>query len=365
MQIKNIFLLGFACLSLKASVAQETVHYKWWDPSQNKFPVIEGQAWPDELAHPYDRFPARAENSVRAVVWDKSQQSAGLLIRFSSNAFGIAVRYQVKEKLAFEHMPATGVSGVDLYARDKNGVWRWTDMVYDFGDTITYHFDRLGNNQEREYYLYLPLYNKVAWLQIGVPDQARIKPLPVRKEMPIVVYGTSIAQGGCASRPGMAWPAILGRRLQMPVVNLGFSSNGLLENPVLDLMASLDAKIYILDCLPNLRSLPADTVYARILHAVTALRAKRPQVPILLVEHADANIGLMDTVLNNSFNRMNALERVAFAELKARGMKNIFLLSAAAIGLDLESTVDGSHSSDLGMERYATAYTKIIREIFR
>jgi hypothetical protein len=84
-----------------------------------------------------------------------------------------------------------------------------------------------------------------------------------------------------------------------------------------------------------------------------------------LVEHADANIGLMDTVLNNSFNRMNALERAAFAELKARGMKNIFLLSAAAIGLDLESTVDGSHSSDLGMERYATAYTKIIREIFR
>jgi GDSL-like Lipase/Acylhydrolase family len=96
------------------------------------------------------------------------------------------------------------------------------------------------------------LYNSVQWMEIGIQEGTLFNPLPTRKEKPIVVYGTSIAQGGCASRPGMAWPAILGRKLDRPLINLGFSGNGRLEKEVIDLMIEIDAKLFVLDCLPNL-----------------------------------------------------------------------------------------------------------------
>jgi hypothetical protein len=89
-------------------------------------------------------------------------------------------------------------------------------------------------------------------MKIGVPEDKNFSPLPLNKKKPIVVYGTSIAQGACASRPGMAWTAILGRRMNIPLINLGFSGNGKLEKEMLDLIAEIDAEVYILDCLQNM-----------------------------------------------------------------------------------------------------------------
>ena len=106
----------------------------------------------------------------------------------------------------------------------------------------------------REYVLYLPLYNGVQEVKIGVPEGATLEvagPRPVGTK-PIVFYGTSILQGGCASRPGMAYPAILGRRLDWPTINLGFSGNALSEPEVAQLLAELDPAVYVLDPLPNM-----------------------------------------------------------------------------------------------------------------
>ena len=192
------------------------ISYTWWDPSKSEFPVLEGQAWAKEVQNPYDRLPARAQKSVREEVWNLSRNSAGLMLRFKSNSTEIVVRYKVTGNKAMNHMPATGVSGIDLYAVNADGKWLWCAGRYSMGDTIEYRFRGLEPNDPitrkgREYRLYLPLYNTVQWMEIGVPNTATFNPMPVRKEKPIVVYGTSIAQGGCASRPGMAWPAILGR----------------------------------------------------------------------------------------------------------------------------------------------------------
>lgn len=348
------------CTALRAQVSDG---FKWWSPASDNF-SIEGQGWPDEVMHPYDRLPTRAEKSVREVVWSKSQQSAGLLVRFRTNASDIQVRYHVQDKIAFLHMPATGVSGVDLFAEDKGGVWRWDGATYSFGDTVKYDFDRLPPDSNRTYYLYFPLYNKVTWLQIGVPKGTVFKPVARRKLKPVVVYGTSIAQGGVASRPGMAWTAILGRKLKRPVINLGFSSNGLLEKPVLDLMTEIDARIYVLDCLPNLADYPPDAVSNKIIQAVELLNKKRPGIPVLLVEDADAHVGVMDTLLRASFNRVNSTARTAFLALKERGIGNLYYLASDQIGLDIGSTVDGLHPNDRGMEQYAKAYASCIKEIF-
>ncbi|MDB5242600.1 MAG: acetylhydrolase, partial [Spirosoma sp.] len=211
--------------------AQSIPEYNWWNPTQSEFSSVEGQAWPNEVENRYDRLPARAEKSVRKEVWNLSHSAAGLLIRFKANTDQIVVRYSVGGPHALPHMPATGVSGVDLYAINSDGNWRWCTGKYTFKDTLEFRFTNLEPNDTyhqkgREYRLYLPLYNSVKWLQIGVPKGSAFTPLPTRVEKPIVVYGTSIAQGACASRPGMAWTAIVGRMLDRPIINLGFSGNG-------------------------------------------------------------------------------------------------------------------------------------------
>jgi pimeloyl-ACP methyl ester carboxylesterase len=343
--------------------AQSEISFKWWDPIHYRFPVIEGQAWPNQTEHPYDRLPERIKGDVRKVVWEKSQESAGLIISFCTNAPEIQVRYHVKNKFEFEHMPATGVSGLDLYSMEKNGSWRWTGANYSFGDTIYYSYPALQSGS-KQYYLYLPLYNKVEWLEIGVAKEAEFVPVKARMEQPIVIYGTSITQGGCASRPGMAWTAQLGRKLYSPIINLGFSSNGVLEESLIKLMAEIDAKIYILDCLPNLTSFDENTITTRIIESVKYLQSKKPGTPILFTDHADANIGLLDTSLDTSFKKINNLMHTVFVRLKSAGVQNIYLLTSDVIGLDNESTVDGQHPNDLGMQRYALAYEKKIREIW-
>jgi len=354
------------------AIAQTPADYTWWNPAQSDFPVIEGQAWSGTaLQSPYDRLPAEAEKSVRKEVWNLSHNAAGLLIRFKASTDQVVVRYVVSGKHALPHMPATGVSGVDLYAGNSDGDWLWCAGKYTFGDTIQYRFANLEPNDSyhakgREYRLYLPLYNSVKWLEVGVPKGVTLTPLPVRVDKPIVIYGTSIAQGACASRPGMAWPAILGRKLDRPVMNLGFSGNGRLEKEVIDLLPQVDAKVYVLDCLPNLIAtvgISADEIKARIMASVKTLRQKRPSAPILLVEHAGYTDGAISPVRQKLYSDVNALQRQAFAQLKSEGIQGLSLLTRAEIGLDADAMVDGTHPTDLGMQQYADAYERSLRVI--
>ncbi|MCE6989242.1 SGNH/GDSL hydrolase family protein [Dyadobacter sp. CY323] len=374
MKIKSLFLLAFI-VSLPAFLKAQSAKINWWNPQTSAFPVIEGQAWPKELKNPYDRLPARAEKQVREAVWGLSNQAAGLMIRFRSNSSEIKVRYTVGGKHSLPHMPATGVSGVDLYAIASDGEWRWSAGKYAFGDTITYNFNNIEPNDQyhkkgREYRLFLPLYNNVKWLEIGTPEGTEFTALPVRADKPVVVYGTSIAQGACASRPGMAWTAILERKLDHPLINLAFSGNGRLEKEVVDLVSEIDAKIYILDCLPNLTirpgaklSVTAEEVKSRILTTVTDLRKKHPDVPIALAEHAGYTDEDINPQSKHFYVEINEVLRDAFSQLKQQGISNIYLIPKKDFGQDLETTVDGTHQTDLGMMRYAEGYEKHIRAI--
>ena len=365
---KLIFLLLFSyCFVLPASAQQ----YTWWNPAQSKFPVLEGQAWPSEVQHPYDRLPARAEKQVRKEVWNLSHEAAGLSIRFKSNASSIVVRYVVSERLSMPHMPATGVSGLDLYALNRDGQWQWAPGKYSFKDTIEYRFDHLYTDDSYPsrgavYQLYLPLYNVVTWMEIGVPSNATFTPLPVRPEKPIVVYGTSIAQGACASRPGMAWTAQLGRRLDRQVINLGFSGNGRLEDAVTNLLAGINAQAYILDCMPNLTErsgFSSGEVKKRIRQSVMILKEKHPQTPILLAAHSGMIQQVMDTAVKNNNDKIDETLQEAFTALQAEGVTGIYLMPQQAIGFGENSTVEGTHPNDIGMKEYAEAYEKYLRQI--
>ena len=239
---------------------------------------VEGKGWNDTSRY-FDRLPARAEKSVRAAVWGLSRHSAGMLVRFETNSPAIHVRYSLMSaRLEMSHMPATGVSGIDLYARDADGKDRWLSVARPGSKDVTAQLvgdvDLLPNGKPRLFTAYLPLYNGVDSLEIGVAAGKAFQPVAPRKEKPIMFYGTSIMHGACASRPGMSISGILGRRLNCPTINLGFSGNGKMEKEVGEFLCELDPAVYCIDCLPNMT---ADAVAERTEPLVMQLRKARPR----------------------------------------------------------------------------------------
>jgi hypothetical protein len=328
----------------------------WYDAREL---AVEGKGWNDTKAF-FDRLPSRAEGVVRPPVWGLSRQSAGISVGFVTSAPQIRVRWTVTSKnLAMPHMAATGVSGVDLYVKTPEGKWRWLAVGQPKQtptNTATL-VKALPGDSPREYRLYLPLYNGVSALEVGIPRDQSIAtpaPRPASRQKPIVFYGTSITQGGCASRPGMVHTSILGRRLDRPVINLGFSGNGKMEPEMAALLAELDPAAYVLDCLPNMN--PKE-VEERVEPFVVTLHAAHPGTLIVLAEdrnYTDAFL-VSDRAERNKAN--HAALHAAADRLKARGINNFLMLPATVqLGDDGEATVDGSHPTDLGFMRMADAF---------
>ena len=159
----------FALVFLAPCLAQEpTVSLRWHDVRNLR---VEGQGWSD-TKQPFDRFPARAEAIVRKPVWDLSRDSAGLAARFVTGAATIRARWTVRsDRLAMPHMPATGVSGIDLYVKLPGG-WHW--VANGRPEKTTNEQTLVGNwpGGRREYMLYLPLYNGTESIEIGVPQSS-------------------------------------------------------------------------------------------------------------------------------------------------------------------------------------------------
>jgi len=322
----------------------------WYD---GRLLLLEGKGWENTESY-YDRLPASAKDKVRPPVWDLSHHSAGMCLRFATEATSIKIRWTLRQKnLAMPHMPATGVSGIDLYMRADNG--RWT-FVQNGRPTAVSNEASFRVAPGKECLLFLPLYNGVESIKIGVPkDKALSKPAesPGRQNKPIVFYGTSITQGGCASRPGMAFTALVRRQLDVPVINLGFSGNGRMEPEMADLLAELDPAVYVLDCLWNMR--PAE-VTERVAPFVKKLRAARPNTPILLAEDC--------SVSNTTPTEKGRICRRTYEDLKAKGITGLhFLSNQDMLGTDGDGTVDGCHPNDLGMMRQATVFSKALATI--
>jgi lysophospholipase L1-like esterase len=260
-------------------------------------------------------------------------------------------------------MAAMGQSGVDLYARDDRRAWRWVGATKPEAKAVRQPLLDGGAGGMRGYLAYLPLRNGVESLKIGVPPEAKFERLAPRTEKPIVFYGTSITHGISASRPGMAHPAILGRRLDRPVINLGFSGNGRMDAAVGELLVKIDAAVFVIDCLPNMN---AAAVREKCAPLVKQLRAMHPDTPILLVEdRRNTNAWILPARDQHHTDNHAALREV-FAALQKEGVKELhYLPGDALLGDDSEGTSDGSHPSDLGFMRQAAAFEPVLREILR
>lgn len=322
---------------------------------------VEGRAWPDlPRRRWFDRFPAQAESTVTPAVWSLSRHSAGMLVRFRTDAAEIWARYTLfSERIAQPNMTAIGMSGIDLYARDDAGKWRWVGVTRPNAKVVRQQIIGGLAPGAREYAAYLPLYNGVDSLSIGVPAAAHFEPVKPSHDAPIVFYGTSITHGASASRPGMSHVAILGRRLDRVIVNLGFSGNGRMDAAVGEFLVKIDAAVYVIDCLPNMN---AGDVKLKCVPLVKQIRAARPETPIVIVEDRRNTNSWILPARNQHHTDNHAALRECFAALQKEGIRGLYYLEGdELLGDDAEAATDGSHPSDLGMVRQADRFEPVLR----
>lgn len=365
--MKKILFLAYVLMAAMTASAQESI--QWIDPLEAGAEVY-GHGW-KELRNTYHRLPDKAEGVVPGSVWRLSRNSAGLNLVFRSDAPTIWVRYQVTGGKSMFHMPSTGVSGVDMYAADARGGWHFVSPLFapSMQDTIKYVFPRLQTPGTGEtgvpttYRLSLPLYNGVAWMQIGVPEGCQVDFVPVPDDKPIVIYGSSITQGGCCSRPSMAWPTIVSTDLRREVVNLGFSGSGKGEKEVFDLIAEIDAEVLVVDCLPNMDlTLP---IKDRIVYGVRKYRETH-DCPILLAEYSVCGQeGAVSAIYKEEADAKNAILREAYLQLRKEGVKRLYYLAADEWDGGMDGYVEGLHPNDFGMKNLAAGMTKKLRKILR
>lgn len=319
---------------------------------------LRGRAFDDTESY-FDRLPARAKGVVREEVWNLSRHTAGFHSHFQTDATSIYLRYELlNEMLAMPHMPATGVSGVDLYAMSDN---RWTWL----GNTRPRAVSNEGALIEnivpgfRAYHLNLPLYNGVKSMRIGLPKESVFAPIAPSRGGEILFYGTSITQGGCASRPGLAFTNILSRRLNRTIWNFGFSGNGRMELDVATFLVELEPAIFVIDCLANLK---ADQVAERTAPLIRFIREAHSTLPILVLdERTWSNANLASTLAGPQEEKRKVL-RDEVTKLRDAGVEGLHCHAGNDfLGDDTEGTVDGSHPNDLGMMRYAEALDPVLR----
>lgn len=315
--------------------------------------TIEGKGWNNTQSY-YDRMPAESKKNVTPDVWGLSHQSAGLSLHFTTNASSIKIRWSLlSSSLGSSNMSPTGVSGIDVYYKDENEKLWFIKNCRPKSDTNT---TTVQLPQAKEYILYLPLYNGVKSVEIGIPKGENIAATEIdekRIEKTILFYGTSITQGGCASRPGMAFTSIVGRKLDVPVINLGFSGNGKMEIEMAEWLSELDPSVYVLDCLWNMK---IEMVKERVEPFIIKLRELKPNTPIVLAE--DCNFK------NISPTPKGKIVRDIYNKLVSQGAEQLYFLSnEGMLGTDNEATVDGVHPNDLGMVRMSAIFSEFLKKI--
>lgn len=312
----------------------------------------------------YERLPAKLKTKTRPPVWNLGKNTAGLFLRFSSNSSSISLKWELKDNVVLDHMAFTGIKGFDLYCLNDNGRWQFVNCARPKGKQNETRIIGNMSVKDREFLLNFPLYDGVTDLQIGI-DSLSVISRPQYDEFsgkkPIIAYGTSILQGACASRPGMAATNILTRKLNREVINLGFSGNGQLDYEIAEVMSERPSALYLLDFIPNVNVKQIEEkgeTFFRI------IRDRNPHTPVLFIENPIFPHSLFDASLSDYVPAKNRALKALFDQLQRSGEKNIYYLSSEnLLGTDQEATVDGIHSTDLGFTRYVEVVYPLIHSI--
>ena len=343
-----------ACLASGPSLARQlTLH-----PHQPPV-VVSGLAWFQEDSPILRRLPARLQATFRPPVWSLAQHASGARIRFRTDSTRLAVSASNPDTSTMHHMTTVGQSGLDLYVDGTYRASAWPDKQGRIQRDWT-----LGPNRvPREITLYLPLYNGIAFQSLQLDDHARVDaPSPFARPGPVVFYGSSITQGGCAENPGLSFPAILGRRLNLDFINLGFSGNGMGEPALATAISEIKPSAIVLDHWAN----PAPEDYRRSLPPfLDILRQAHPSVPILVTSPFwyPAEAASHDSHDLQQSKRQIARDFVS--QRRKAGDRNLHFVDGLAMIAPHRShgLVDGVHPNSLGFEWCADGLEPHLRRV--
>lgn len=332
------------------------------------------RGFPDQSPNPFVRLPAALQDSVRPGLWNDAVCSSGIATRFATDSRRIGISYDLLKNFHMIHMADTGTKGMGLYIHEGDSVWRHVNTIRpyvekDSAGNPTRHVEKQFverlDGKMHEYMLYYPLYDGVTKVDIMIDSAATItagRPDLISPRGRIVAYGTSILQGGCASRPGMASTNILSRELNREVINLGFSGEGKMDSVMARAMASIpDVAVYVLDPVPNCTEAMCDSLTYGF---VKILRDARPDVPVVMVEGPLYPYARYDSHFGNYLPRKNAAFHRNYLRLKAEKPEGLYYVTCENLdGVEDDGTVDGVHLTDLGFRHYADKLLPVLREI--
>ena len=306
----------------------------------------------------YRRLPENVAKSVNEGVYNLHIHTAGGRIKFVTDSEFVVIKAVMPDICRMPHFALTGSSGFDLYVGKKEVYHNTFVPPFDIADGYesVVHF---SERKQREITLNFPLYSAVSELYIGIEETALLKRSSGYKyEKPIVFYGSSITQGGCASRPGNSYESIVSRALQTDYINLGFSGSARAEETIADYISKLDMSVFVYDYDYNAPSVEhLKNTHQRMFMKI---RQNNPDLPIVILSRPKF------TLTQEEKERLEIITKT-YADAVSSGDKNVFLIDGTMLMkyAKNDGTVDGCHPNDLGFYSMAKALIPTLKSILK
>ncbi len=319
--------------------------------------IIYGLLPPDVGEDSFCRLPRSVAEKVNEGVLLLHRNTAGGRVRFQTNSTSVAIFAHMNPSVNSSHFALTGKYGFDMYAGTR---YMGTFIPPNPSESGFSSLLKLGPAEEREITINFPLYADVKTLYIGLDKDATLSaPSPYAYEKPVVYYGSSITQGGCASRPGNSYESIIERRLNCDYVNLGFSGSAQGEPVMAEYIASIPMQAFVCDYDHNA---PSPEHLAKTHWPLfETIRQKQPEVPIVIVSRPE----LYPT---GDTRRRLAILQETYQKALARGDKNVYFIDGHKMMWEFAddgATVDGCHPNDYGFVAMAKKIGSVLEEILQ
>lgn len=331
-----------------------------WLHFPNSHCQVCGLPWFSETTPYLWRFPERFKTELPETLFEAGQQTAGVRLRMHTNTSCLSVKARYPQFAPYPNLTQYNTQGLSVYVDGKCWVIRVPPME---GGEVEFSMFHSVPHLMREICIYLPLYGSVEILGIGVDEDAEFAtPPPFALPEPVVFYGTSITQGGCSSRSGLSYQAMIGRKLNIDYANYGFSGRGKCEREVAVILSQIESGCFVLDAGQN-NGVP--DLQERFAPFLDILRKAQPETPVLVTTPIFYNAELW---LESHCQEVEEKRNIIRSAVKTRqdaGDNLVTILEAKDyLGSDFtDGSVDGGHPNDLGFARMAAGMTPRLAEI--
>ena len=319
---------------------------------------VYGLIFPENQGDVFHRMPYEVAKTVNEGVDTLNHHSAGGRVKFCTDSPYIIIRTKEPAIYRAAHFTLCGSAGFDMYKK-VDGQDYYAGSFMPPVDMKDGYESKLSTDisDQTDITIHFPLYSRVQSIEIGIRVGSTLKPSEDYKyDVPVVYYGSSITQGGCASRPGMAYENIISRELNCNHINLGFSGSAKGEDTIAEYIAGLEMSVFVYDYDHNAPSIEHLKNTHHKMYKI--IREKNSTLPIIMVS---APNGRPDA----EFIKRRDIIKASYEKAVDKGDKNVWFIDGSEMmkfSGGNEGTVDNGHPTDLGFRRMADVIGAAVKE---